>query len=351
MNAKSTSICLLTAALAATSICWSQATPIDDTAILDKDGTARITRVIPVPKTISPEAQAMLATGASWAPGPRQPAAQKLVEKAYAMYPVKMEEKTIAGVKTRVFTPPAIPSEKRNRVLIDLHGGGFTTDSGSFLESIPIASLTSTQVIAVDYRLAPQNVFPAAVDDVVAVYRELLKTYAPENMALYGTSAGASLTAQSVVRFRQLGLPLPAALGFFSGNADSTTAGDSRAFYAVAGLAGATVPAPGNQRTVYLGPHDPADPVASPIKSDLRGLPPVLCMTGTRDTALSGTVNFHRALLRAGVDSQLIVYDALPHAFWYTVGIPEAVEALEFQAKFLDGHLGRLKVGRKASKN
>ncbi len=341
MNSNSRAFWMFLWALAATSICVAQTGPAEDTTVVDKDGTARITRVVPVPKTLSPEAQAKLATGATWAPGPRQPEAKRLIDKAYAMYPVKMEEQVIAGVKTRVFTPPVIPADKRNRVLINLHGGGFTTDSGSFLESIPIASLTSTQVVAVDYRLAPQDVFPAAVDDVVAVYRELLKTHSPGNIAIYGTSAGASLTAQAVVRIRQLHLPLPAALGFFSGNADSTTAGDSRAFYAVPGLVGATIPESGNQRSVYLGSHDPADPVASPIKSDLRGLPPVLCMTGTRDQSLSGTVNFHRALLKAGVDSQLIVYDALPHAFWYTVGIPEASEALEFQAKFLDGHLGK----------
>jgi acetyl esterase/lipase len=341
MKNNSQKYCSFVLPLAAVSICVGQTAPTTDTAVFDKDGTARITRVIPVPKTVSPEAQAMLATGANWAPGPRQEQSKKLIEKAYVMYPVKMEEKVIAGVKTKVFTPPVIPPEKRNRVLINLHGGGFTTDSGSFLESIPIASLTKTEVVAVDYRLAPQNVFPAAVDDVVAVYKELLKTHQPENIAIYGTSAGAALTAQSVIRFRQLGLPLPSSLGIFSGNADSTTAGDSRAFFAVPGLAGATIPEPGNQRSAYLGSHDPADPVASPIKADLHGLPPVLCMTGTRDTSLSGTVNFHRALLKAGVDSQLIVFDALPHAFWYTVGIPEATEALEFQAHFLDQHMGQ----------
>jgi len=74
-------------------------------------------------------------------------------------------------------------------------------------------------------------------------------------------------------------------------------------------------------------------------------------MTGTRDEALSGTVIFHRAPLRAGVDSQLIVYDALPHAFWYTIGMPEASEALEFQAQFLDAHLGRRTAGQMTAKH
>ena len=85
-----------------------------------------------------------------------------------------------------------IPAAKRDRVLINLHGGGFRVDSGSFVESIPIANLTQTLVVSVDYRLAPQNKFPAAVDDVIAVYKELLKTYKSTNIAIYGTSAGAA---------------------------------------------------------------------------------------------------------------------------------------------------------------
>lgn len=117
--------------MAAASLCLAQAGKNEDTTLIDADGTAHITRVMPVPKTVSPEAQAMLATGKTWAPGPRQPEAKQLIDKAYSMYPVKMEEKVIAGVKTKVFTPPVIPPEKRNHVLINLHGGGFTTDHGS----------------------------------------------------------------------------------------------------------------------------------------------------------------------------------------------------------------------------
>jgi acetyl esterase/lipase len=150
------------------------------------------------------------------------------------------------------------------------------------------------------------------------------------------------LTAQSVVRFKHDGIPLPGALGIFSGGGnDARNPTDSTAFFAVPGLVGAKIPQPGNTHPAYLGDHDPADPLASPILADLHGLPPTLCMTGTRDTALAGTVNFHRALIRAGVDAKLIVYDALPHAFWYEVGIPEAQEALKYQASFLDSHLGK----------
>ena len=89
----------------------------------------------------------------------------------------------------------------------------------------------------------------------------------------------------------------------------------------------------------YVAGHDRRDPVLSPIYTDLWVFPPTLCMTSTRDHCLSGTVDFHRALLRAGVDARLMVFDAIPHAFWYSFDLPESREALEAQASFLDHHL------------
>jgi epsilon-lactone hydrolase len=315
--------------------------PDPDTTSLGPDGTARITREIPVPTTVSPEAQAFLRTGASWAPAAGSEEQRLLIEKARALYPVQIEEAAIGGVPVRVVTPPAIPAEKKDRVLLNLHGGGFVTDSGSMLESIPIASLTRTKVVTVLYRLAPAHKFPAAVDDVIAVYRELLKTHEPRRVVVYGTSAGAILSAQATVRMRREGLPLPAAIGFFTGLADFANGGDSLAFFGVPGLDGAHPPGRGSHDTAYLGDHDPRDPLVSPIRADLARWPPTLCVTGTRDMLLSGTVNFHRALVEKGVDARLIVFDAMPHAHWYTVGIPEATQALELMARFFDEQLGR----------
>jgi acetyl esterase/lipase len=133
-------------------------------------------------------------------------------------------------------------------------------------------------------------------------------------------------------------LPLPAALGFFSGYADFARQGDSRSIYSVRGFT-AFQYKPSAAITPYVADHDPKDPVLSPIYADLKGFPPTLCITGTRDLLLSGTADFHRALLRAGVDAQLIVFDAMPHAHWYSIHLPEAKEALEAQARFLDRHL------------
>ena len=268
-----------------------------------------------------------------------RPPGSGYTEKMHAVYPTKMEETIIAGVKVKIFTPEHYPAGKRNRVLISLHGGGFTKDSGSIIESVPIAALTGTRVVAVDYRLAPEFPFPAAVEDAVAVYTDLLKTYAPKKIGVFGTSAGAVLGAQASVQFRKLGLPLPAVLGFFSGYVDLARYGDSRYIYSANGFrdyAGLD----GLGMNAYVGSHDRKDPVLSPIYADLNGFPPTLCITGTRDHCLSGTVDFHRALLRAGVDARLIVFDAMNHAHWYAFDLPESKEALEAQARFLDQHLG-----------
>jgi acetyl esterase/lipase len=90
-----------------------------------------------------------------------------------------------------------------------------------------------------------------------------------------------------------------------------------------------------------VGKTDRKDPVLSPLFSDLHGLPPSLLVTSTRDILLSDTTIFHRALLRAGVDAHLVVFEALPHAFWYHFQLPETKEALELMARFFDERVGR----------
>ena len=258
-----------------------------------------------------------------------------------SLYPVHVANQSIAGVPVQVVTPLEIPAEHRDRVLINLHGGGFNSDSGSLTESVPMANLTQTKVIAVLYRLAPEHPFPAAVDDAVAVYREMLKTYKPAKIAIYGTSAGAILTGEVAVKLKQLGLPLPGALGIFSGFGDFNHVGDSQAMYALSGLSGhLDPPAKTPMDREYVKETNPEDPVLSPIYADLHGLPPTLFLTSGRDILLSGTTILHRAFLRNGVDARLVVFEALPHAFWNDAELPESKEAYGMMAKFFDGELG-----------
>jgi monoterpene epsilon-lactone hydrolase len=325
--------------------------PESDTNYIDAQGTAHLTRVVPVPATLSPEAQKWLAghidNGQPVSPAENRARAvawEDHLEKAMQpMYPTKVAAGTIAGVPVKIVTPPSIPPGRRDRVLINVHGGGFVADWGSAAETIPIASLTQTEVVSVLYGLAPEHPFPDAVNQVIAVYRELLKTHRPEDMALYGTSAGAILTGELAVKMKQLGLPLPAALGIFSGYGDFSRYTDSDALFTLYGLSGPTQPPAerGPRDKDYVGATDRRDPVLSPVFADLQGLPPTLFVTSTRDMLLSGTTILHRAFLRAGDDAQLVVFEALPHAFWNEWYLPESQEAHRLMAKFFDEHLGR----------
>jgi epsilon-lactone hydrolase len=323
--------------------------PQTDSCTLDPEGTAHVTRVVPVPGTISPEAQRFISR-----PGPSGPPPSLAEQRAHTdafrmgraaearrLFPVSVKGKTIGGVRCDVITPLSMPSANRNRVLINVHGGGFVTDSGSLVEGIPIAHLARTTVVSVYYRLAPEHPFPAAVDDTVAVHKELLKTYKPQNIGLFGTSAGAVLTGEVAVALRHRGIPLPAALGIFSGTGDMSQPGDSEALYTIWGFSGYLRPPSRRTRhDPYIGTHNPKDPVLSPIYADLRGFPPALFITSTRDLLLSGTSNLHRAFLHAGAEAEIVVFEALPHAFWYDYHLPETTEALNIMAKFLDKNLG-----------
>ena len=324
------------------------------------DGTAKIVNLtVPIPPSISTDAQQMLRAAAA-AGDPTQGLTlpipelraisgaeqERLTSLLLQTHPVSVERKTMAGVPVALVTPAERSPHAAGRLLINVHSGAFIRGKGSIIEAIQIAHRTDLPVLAIDlpvlaidYRLAPEHPYPAAVDDTIAVYRELLKTYQPRHLALFGSSAGAVLTAQASVRARQLGLPLPAALGFFSGTADFSRAGDSEAFFSMGGLAPVVAPV-AVQAQAYLGDNSLTDLVMSPLFADLEGFPPTLLMTGTRDFFLSASANFHRALLRAGVPAELVVFDAMPHEHWTQPGLPETGEALDLQARFLAGHVG-----------
>lgn len=319
-----------------------------DTSYIDQQGTAHVTRVVPVPATISIDAQAMLArpvsdtlqtpTLAERRAGLDRSQAQRRVEWS-KLCPNMIVDTEMGGVPVRIVTPEDMPPVNADKIFLNLHGGGFNADSGSYSESIPIAGFARIKVVAALYRLAPEHPFPAAVDDSITVYKELLKTYKPDHIAIYGTSAGAILTGEVAVKLKQLGLPMPAALGIFSGMGDFAHEGDSESLFSQRGLAGHLDPPHDPHDPYYIGATSPTDPVLSPVYANLHGLPPTLFVTATRDQLLSGTVNLHRAFLRNGVNARLVVFDALQHAFWYDPSLPESIEATHIMAEFLANQL------------
>jgi acetyl esterase/lipase len=248
---------------------------------------------------------------------------------------VTVAEDVVAGVPVRRIAPAAGSTDRR-RILLNLHGGGFATDSGSLTENIPIAALSGLEVVAVLYRFAPEHPFPAAVEDGLAVYKALLADHDPRDIGVYGTSAGAVIGPQLMMRLKAEGLPPPGVLGVFSGEPDLVGTADSLRIFASAFEEKVLTDA----KWSYVGGADPSDPLLSPIRGDLTGFPPTLCLSSGRDILLSGTINLHRALTDAGVAAELAVYDALPHAFWSTMLAPESDDAFRRMSGFLTKHLG-----------
>ncbi|WP_423606749.1 alpha/beta hydrolase [Sphingomonas sp. MS122] len=259
------------------------------------------------------------------------------------------EHASLGGVAVDIVTPDAgISPRNKDRVLINVHGGAFMWGSGSgaLVEAIPIAAIARIKVVTVDYRLTPEHRYPAASEDVTAVYRALLKQYRPENIGLYGCSAGGIITAQSVAWIRKQRLPRPGAIGTFCGTA-AAFGGDSA--YLAGPIAEGTAPPAGPlpQRlpTAYMAGITADDAAAYPLLSqaELSRFPPTLLLAGSRDFAASALTLAHRRLTQAGVPSQLFLFDGLPHAFFVWPDMPESMEAYRIIARFFDQHLGRQK--------
>ena len=261
------------------------------------------------------------------------------------LYPVTIHSETIGGVGTDVVLPKSgIAAENRHRVLINLHGGAFLwgAHSGGLVESIPIASLGRIKVVSVDYRQGPEHVFPAASEDVEAVYRALLKQYPANNIGIYGCSAGGVLTGEVVARIITKKLPVPGAIGTFCGSI-SELGGDSA--YTAPMLNGE--PPPNGPMKLsdlpYFKGASASDPLVFPANSPalLAKFPPTLLITGTRDFTMSSVLHSQALLTAAGVDTELHIWDGMWHSFFSDPDMPESRQAYAVMVRFFDRRLGR----------
>lgn len=193
-----------------------------------------------------------------------------ILPRQQALWPdaVDVEPREIRGVHTEVFTPKAgVADANRDRVLVNLHGGGFVVGGRTHgrLESIPIAALGQITVVSVDCRMAPEHTFPAASEDVSLVYEELLNTYRPENIGIYGSSAGGTLTAQAVSWFIDKNIPVPGAVWMLGGVGHPWWAGDPG--HLVRNLYGMRQVAPDNgwKASAYRKDADVDGPLVKPM--------------------------------------------------------------------------------------
>lgn len=251
--------------------------------------------------------------------------------------------KTVLGGRPALELEPAGAAD-RGRLLY-LHGGGYVIGSPDTHTGLAgeLAARTGLRATSVDYRLAPEHPFPAAVDDGLAAYRDLLATGAdPRELVVAGDSAGGGLSIATLLAAREAGLPQPAAVVVFSPWVDLTLSGESIRTKEDADpiFSEADVRA---YADLYIGSGNRSNrnhPLASPVFADLAGLPPLLVQVGADEVLLDDAVRLAARAGAAGVEATLEIGPGLPHVYQTEYGrLDEADAALDRAARFLAGHL------------
>jgi monoterpene epsilon-lactone hydrolase len=247
-----------------------------------------------------------------------------------------IESVKIDGATVHIATP-ANPTVA-DAVYVDLHGGGLVFGGGAVcrIGAQMQADQLGLRCWGIDYRMPPEHPYPAALDDCLAVYRRLLRQYPASRIVIGGRSAGGNLAAAMLLRARDEGLPLPAALVLLSPEVDLTESGDS---FVLNQLVDVLLPKslmPNN--LLYAAGADLAHPYLSPLFGDFRrGFVPTFIQSGTRDLFLSNAVRLHRALRRAAISCELHIFEAMPHGGF--MGAPEDMELRAEVTRFVHAHL------------
>jgi epsilon-lactone hydrolase len=257
-------------------------------------------------------------------------------EKAFPTSPEVKVERVSAPVAPAEWLRP--PGAAAGRVVLYLHGGGYVIGSPRSHRHLAtaIAAAGQASALLLDYRLAPEHPYPAAVDDATAAYRWLLdQDIAPGRVVIAGDSAGGGLTVATLLSLRDAGLPLPAGGACISPWVDLTFSGAS---YRTRAAADPIVTRPGidEMARAYLGATPARTPLASPLFADLRGLPPLLIHVGSDEVLLDDAVQLADRAKAAGVDATLEVWDRMIHVWhWFLPMLDEAQSAVDGIGRFI----------------
>ncbi len=258
----------------------------------------------------------------------------------YAKLPKKtqIEKITIDGIAAEwIYGNTA----REERVILFLHGGGYNLCSINTHRELAahIAKESGAKVLLIDYRLAPEHPFPAALDDATLAYRWLLENgLTIKNIAIAGDSAGGGLALATAIAIRDAGDPLPSSVACIAPWTDLCMTGDSiktkSEIDPLIKSESAKVWADN-----YIGSNDPTNPLISPLYADLKGFPPLLIHIGTDDMLLDDSRRFAKEAEDAGVDVELKIYDKLWHVFHLSVkAMPEAKKAVAEFGSFIKKH-------------
>ncbi len=263
--------------------------------------------------------------------------AQALIEQ----YGIQVESLEIAGVPCYRFTPKEV---RHDNLLFFVHGGGYVLGPGlaGAPEGLIMAARTGYQVLAVDYRMPPaEEPYPAAIDDMMAVYQEVIKHEAPKSIGVFGSSTGGAMTLILAQECKRLQLPLPGALIAGTPWSDIGKIGDSyesndhqdEVLISYDGWISAAA-------LLYANGTDFTDPRISPVYGDFNAYPPTMLVTGTRDLFLSNTARVQEKLLQAGVETEMLVLEGASHCSYYLFNDTPLADFYHQQAeKFWVDHL------------
>ena len=236
-----------------------------------------------------------------------------------------------------------IPESESDKILLFFHGGAYIAGSAKISEyhSVYIARVSHAQLLSVNYRLAPEHPYPAALDDAVEAYRWLVeeKEFSPKKIVISGVSAGGGLTIAMLLKLRELGIELPVAAVCISPWADLAFTGET--FRSRANLDPFLTP-DGLEfdANLYIGDDNAKNPFISPVYADLQGLPPLYINAGTAEILYDDAIRLAEAATRAGVDVTLDIWEDMIHGFPVFAKVaPESREAIEKIGEFIRKHL------------